>query len=75
MSELLDCVIQQINRIGDIDIRPAGIFVFFHKHRENIELVTLLGAGGSSPKPFNLGDGRSMIVIVSDGVNFHGAFP
>ena len=70
MSELLDCVVQQVDWIGNIDIRPAGIFVFFDEGREDIELVTFLRPRGRAPKPFNLREGRSVVVIVPDGDGF-----
>ena len=60
-------MVQQVDGIGDIDIRPAGILIFFDERREDIELVALLRAGGSAPKSFNLRDGCGVVVIVSDG--------
>ena len=54
MSELFDRAIQQVDRIGDINARPAGILIFFDERREDIELVTLFGPGGSTPELFNL---------------------
>jgi hypothetical protein len=49
MSELFESVVQQIDRIGNINVRPAGLFVFFNECRKDIELVALLGPGGSTP--------------------------
>src|SRR5882757_10404152 len=75
MSELFDRVIQQVDRIGDINARPAGILIFFDERREDIEFVTLFGPGGSTPELFNLPESRGVIVVVSNGANFHRLFP
>ena len=45
MSELCDRIIQQIDRIGDIQHwAQTTLFVFFDKRRKDVELVTLLGS-------------------------------
>src|SRR3979411_2468535 len=75
MSEFLDRVNQQVDRIGDINTRPAAILIFFNERREDVELVALFGPGGGTPEFFNLPDCRSKIVIVSNGMNFHRVFP
>jgi hypothetical protein len=59
MSELFDRIVQQIYGIGDIDDRPAALFVFLDKRCENIELVTVFGAGRSAPKPFDFAERRA----------------
>src|ERR1700754_3355802 len=74
MSKLLDCVIQQVNWIGDIGNRPTGIFVFFDECREDIELVAIFRADSSSPKPFDFRNGGGVIVVIPDRANFHQVF-
>jgi hypothetical protein len=51
MPELFDRVVQQIDRIRNLDIRPTGLLVLFDEGREDIELVALFGLG-CSPQSF-----------------------
>src|SRR5450631_572118 len=75
MSEFLDRVVQQVDRIGDINIRPAAILIFFDEGREDVELVALFGPGGGTPEFFNLPDRCRKIVIVSNRDEFPSSAP
>jgi hypothetical protein len=70
MSELFDCVIQQVDRISDFNVRPAAVLIFFNKGCENVQLVAVFGPWRGAPEPLDLLDCRGMIVVVSNGVNF-----
>jgi hypothetical protein len=64
-------VVQQVEGIGDIYTRLAAFLVFFNERREDIELIALLRSGSSTPEFFNLPESRGVILIVSNGMNFH----
>jgi hypothetical protein len=75
MSQLVDSVIQQVDRVRDIDTRPATVLIFFNKGRENVELVARFGPGCCAPELFDLPNSRGMIVVVSNGVNLQAGSP
>src|SRR3981081_422822 len=74
MPELFDRVIQQVDRIGGLNTRPAAVLIFFDKRCENVELVALFGPDRSAPELFDLPNCGGVIVVVSNGVNFHRTF-
>jgi len=70
-SQLFDCVIQQIDRIRSVDIRPTAILIFFDK-RYRISCLSPSSVPTAAPQSlFNLAKRFGVIFIVSDGVNFH----
>ena len=62
MSELIDCVMQQIDRIGIIGVRPAAVFVPFDERHENIELVAVFSIRCGAPQFFDLAQSCGVIV-------------
>src|SRR6266700_6762312 len=71
MSQFFDRVVEHVDRIGDVDYRPAALLIFFDEGGKNIELVALLGPGCGAPEPFDLAKSRSVIIIISNGLNVH----
>ncbi len=71
MSEFLDGIIQQVDRVGCIDARPTRLLVFFNEGCENVELVARVGPGRRAPEFLDLPNSRGVIVVISNRVNFH----
>jgi hypothetical protein len=52
----------------------TAVLIFFNEGRENIELVAVFGPDCGAPELLDLPKRGGVIVVVSNGMNFHGVF-
>src|ERR1700685_2222788 len=58
---------------GIVDDWPPALFILFNERCEDVELIALLGARRSTPKPFDFSQGSGVILVVRDRTNCHAA--